>query len=560
MAAEAGAAELPPEEVEAMAVGTTISVPSTKGQDGNALGTTPGGGAGGTGSTDNGQPGGATGGGGGGGGNNGTDGEGAGGGGGGIFGLMGDPTQMGSGSNGGNGGYGGGGGGGGGSPTNGALGGFGGGGGGGTAVSGALGGFGGGGGGGSSITPSFGGNGGFGGGGGGGTIKGLGGSGGGNGSVAGGGGGAGLGGAIFVNAAGGGQLTILDSFTVTNPAVQAGAGGNSSQNGAAAASGIFSNSSSTHPLTFTPSANATITIANNNIIGDDSTNTLPGGSYQPGTGPGAIVLMNGAGTLAISNANTYSGGTQLENGVLQVSNTGALGLSTSHLTFVGNGGTLQAGQTLAFPYPTVVNSGFVGSLDSNDFTLTMNNTISGTGGINKVGLGTVILATANSYSGGTTVSAGTLSVMTSTLPPADHTPLITILSPGTLVFTNTADDTYGGDIVIDGTLTNSSNPINLNLTGTLSGDGLIQMNSSGLTTLTVTSLFTGNMQINAGEIDLLENSAQTYSGTVSTQSTSTVLSKSGRGHSDHEGSHHRFRAARSRCRHTHSDQSQQFLY
>ena len=94
----------------------------------------------------------------------------------------------------------------------------------------------------------------------------------------------------------------------------------------------------------------------------------------------------GAGTTILTAANTYSGGTTISAGTLQLGDGGADG------SILGD--VLDNG-TLAFNRSDVV---------------TFAGTISGSGGVAQIGAGTTILTAANTYTGGTTVSAGALVV------------------------------------------------------------------------------------------------------------------------------------------------------
>ena len=97
-----------------------------------------------------------------------------------------------------------------------------------------------------------------------------------------------------------------------------------------------------------------------------------------------------------------------------------------------NGGTLQTpdfhggGATLNFGGGTLLMTGTFRAnanmscaiaggktavVDTNGYSLTLYGAISGSGGLVKQGAGTLTLAVANTYAGGTTVNAGTLSVM-----------------------------------------------------------------------------------------------------------------------------------------------------
>ncbi len=188
---------------------------------------------------------------------------------------------------------------------------------GGTGVSTSTAGFGGGGGGGGT-------KGGFGGGGGGGTAPAHGGVGASNGTTLGGGDGAGLGGAILLN--NGGSLTIHCNMTTSSNTTSSHTG-----KGASVGGDLFLLTGST----LTVDSPGTVTFAGS--IADDSLTSLPGtpGPYNPGTGSGAGLIMQGTGTLTLSGPNTYIGTTSVNNGTLL-----ALGSSQSP-TVVASGGTLS---------------------------------------------------------------------------------------------------------------------------------------------------------------------------------------------------------------------------
>ena len=278
------------------------------------------------------------GGGGAGGGANGDDG-----GGGGIGGRVGD-TQQGL-TSAGDGGFGGGGGGGGGGYGN-ASGGFGGGGGGICSSFNGLGGFGGG-------SPANGiqgdgGLGGFGGGGGAGTgcaDSGF--------SADGGGGGAGMGGAIFVQQ--GGSVQYDGSLDEGDDSVGGGKGGDdqgggTSGVGSAYGSGVFLQGEGGR-LTFSPGAGTTQT------LGDGVADQFGSGDTS-GDASGWSLLMNGAGTLNLAGANTYTGGTNVSAGTLEVSGTTAGDATVSGgLLEVTSTGTL--GGDVALKGGTLNNTGTI---------------------------------------------------------------------------------------------------------------------------------------------------------------------------------------------------------
>jgi fibronectin-binding autotransporter adhesin len=289
-----------------------------------------------------------------------------------------------SGATNGNGGFGGGGGG----SANGAGGSGGVGGGGGGGVSGGTGGFGGGGGGAAAAAGA-------------GTSNFGGGRGGFGGTGGGGGGGLGAGGAIFVQQ--GGNLSVTGSLTVNGNTVAGGARGNgaggatAATNGSAFGAGIFLGGNGT--LTF---GAGTQTVSN--VIADQS------GSGAPGSGSWNVT-KNGAGTTTTLSANnTYSGGTTVTAGTLQIGVTNALS-TTGALTV--NGGTFDLNNR----NQTVGNlSGTGGTISLGSGTLTAagaSNTtlasqITGGGSFSKAGIGTLTLTGANTYTNGTTIAAGRL--------------------------------------------------------------------------------------------------------------------------------------------------------
>ena len=148
----------------------------------------------------------------------------------------------------------------------------------------------------------------------------------------------------------------------------------------------------------------------------------------------------GAGTLALSASNSYTGVTNVNAGILSVSNSYGLGNSTGGAVNVVNGTQLdiQGNITLGGAGGKVLNlngSGIsgAGALHSVSGTnsnagqvnlqgnttigvdadsLTLSGTVSGGANLTKVGAGTLALSASNSYTGTTTVSAGTLAIGT----------------------------------------------------------------------------------------------------------------------------------------------------
>lgn len=130
---------------------------------------------------------------------------------------------------------------------------------------------------------------------------------------------------------------------------------------------------------------------------------------QQATGEGAL-LKRGAGTLVLGQANSCTGGTLVEGGVLQAGVDGAFvdntafsvnggkldlnNFNVSMSSLMGEGGTLSLGSA-ALTVDQSANTRFDGNID-------------GTGSLTKSGTGVLVLNGANTYTGGTTVKEGGL--------------------------------------------------------------------------------------------------------------------------------------------------------
>jgi len=125
-----------------------------------------------------------------------------------------------------------------------------------------------------------------------------------------------------------------------------------------------------------------------------------------GAAPATLRKTDG-GTLVLSGANTYSGGTRVEGGTLQVGADAYLG-GAGGITL--DGGTLRS--TSSFASARGITLGGNGGALEVDAATTLDWTgvLGGAGNLTKLGDGTLVLGTANTYVGDTTVSAGTLAI------------------------------------------------------------------------------------------------------------------------------------------------------
>ena len=154
-------------------------------------------------------------------------------------------------------------------------------------------------------------------------------------------------------------------------------------------------------LTFPSSGLGTITTTQDAEI--DS--VIAGGVQLDKEGPGTLYLSNGGNSFANSSGILLNGGT------LKFAS-GALNLGAGGNPLINcNGGTLQwaSGNTQdVSAFISISGSNQTACLDTNTNSVQFGSIISGSGGLAKLGLGTLSLQGANTYSGGTTISVGTL--------------------------------------------------------------------------------------------------------------------------------------------------------
>lgn len=261
--------------------------------------------------------------------------------------------------------------------------------------------------------------------------------------------------------------------------------------------------------------NVTIPTANVSIAGvtfnnSSSRNYSITGSFGI-TGGGSLV-KNGSGIATLGTVNSYTGGTFVSNGSLALTGSGTLGATTGTLTL--NGGTLKLGGTsqtvgnvILFPAligNSIENGTLIGSAYSSTFddgSAIVTAALSGTGALTQSGLGTLVLAGANSYTGATQVTDGILEVSGSL-----NGSNLTVSATG--VF-NLSGSTTGSNITVSG----SGFAFNQTSTGAIAGAGNTFTANSGTTTVEGNNTYTGNTTLNGGFL-LVANNSPLGSGTL----------------------------------------------
>ncbi|HXI83317.1 MAG TPA: autotransporter domain-containing protein [Verrucomicrobiae bacterium] len=301
----------------------------------------------------------------------------------------------------------------------------------------------------------------------------------------------------------------------------------------------------------------TLSIGANGSYSDTSSGTiiLSGSSPTINVAGGVTVVMNSQvtgtsglikgslGTLTLAGNNTYSGGTTISLGTLQVGNGGTSGslgdgdvVDNASLIFSrsdsdvvtnsisGTGSLTQAGSgtliligTNSYTGRTIINAGTlqvgnggtIGTLGSGDVTnnsalafnrsdsLAVSNNISGGGNLIQAGSGTLVLVGSNTYAGSTTISTGTLQVgdggTNGTLGTGN------VINKSALVFDHS-------DSVV--------------VSNSISGGGSLTQAGSGTLILAVSNTYTGKTIISSGtlQVGLGGTSGSLGSGTVSNDS------------------------------------------
>ncbi len=245
------------------------------------------------------------------------------------------------------------------------------------------------------------------------------------------------------------------------------------------------------------SASRSIVLTGIDTFDSNGFNSTLGGVVS---GSGSLTKIS-AGSLTLTGTNTYTGGTTLTGGTLSVGNDNNLG--TGNLTF--NGGTLQTSAGITSS-KNVVLTGNNGTFDSNGSNSTLSGNITGTGGLNKNGLGTLTLSGSNSYSGFTDINAGTLALGSSTALSSNFT-AVTIASGAVLGLggynaTIGSLNGSGGVSLGSGSLTDGGNNTGASFGGVISGTGTFVKVGSAALTLTGTNTYSGGTTLSNGTLSV----------------------------------------------------------
>lgn len=233
---------------------------------------------------------------------------------------------------------------------------------------------------------------------------------------------------------------------------------------------------------------------------------------------GGSLVKEGNGTLVLSStSNNYTGtstgslnanGTQILSGTLAIAGDGSLGLVPSsaynNVQFTGSG-TLRADATMTLNANRNISiaSSQTATFDSNGNSLLINGVINGSGNMASAGTGTVTLAANNTYSGSTTINAGTLRIGN-----------------------GGAAGTLGGGVVTNNAALVFNRSDSTTVANAISGAGSVAQVGGAMLTLSGTNNYTGTTTVTSGALKFAKQTAL-YNDTPASWTASNIIVESG---------------------------------
>lgn len=316
----------------------------------------------------------------------------------------------------------------------------------------------------------------------------------------------------------GNDVLFSDNASAANARINITAGGLDFTSSSTAANAVITNSGFTNFIGNASAANSSITNNSGGALSFGSyTLTFPGGipTFNPfigtGTAGNATIVNNNGGSTTFFNQSNAGTATITNNsgGSLLFQTATATAADPDAATarvFNNAGGKVDiSGVNTGVSVGSIEGAGNI-SLGAKRLTLGNTNlsaTISGVisdsggvsttgtgGGLTKIGTGTLTLSGANTYTGGTTISAGTLQLGNG---GTSGSIVGNVTNNANLAFNRSDAVTFGGVIF---------------------GSGAVQQNGAGSTNLTATNTYTGATNVNAGTLAV--------NGSIASSSLTTV--------------------------------------
>ena len=300
------------------------------------------------------------------------------------------------------------------------------------------------------------------------------------------------------------------------------------------------------------------------IIQNNTSSNLSIGSAINDNDSLTALNKSGAGTVVLSGTNNYSGPTNVNGGTLQFAKQVSLynnnngTWTTSGNINVANGATLAvnlsptnaSGEFTPSDVTTLAGltgfqSGSTIGLDTTNAggSVTLSNAIANPNagnnvlGLNKLGTGTLILGAANTYTGNTTVSKGTIQLASGgagSISPSSAVNIANVAGATLDLNGNSATlksisggGTTGGAVSMGaGSLTFNSGA-NATFAGALTGTGGVTVANGSKQAFTGTPSYSGNTTVNTGTLSLSSSSSSTVGSGASNVTIAPGLRDSG---------------------------------
>ncbi|WP_254509590.1 autotransporter-associated beta strand repeat-containing protein [Anatilimnocola floriformis] len=187
-----------------------------------------------------------------------------------------------------------------------------------------------------------------------------------------------------------------------------------------------------------------------------------------------LTTLNGTGTFALTNAaNNFN--------TVNVAAGGSVSLRDDNTGLVLTGATVTSNLTI-----------------NSDDPVTQTGVIAGAGGVTKLGTGTLTLSQLNTYSGPTTITAGTLNANSSSAIGDGSATNTLVFGGGTLVAASTIASPATRGVNITATAVIDTNGQSVTLAGVITGSGGLTKNNTGTLTLGGNNTYTGVTTLNRG--------------------------------------------------------------
>lgn len=251
-------------------------------------------------------------------------------------------------------------------------------------------------------------------------------------------------------------------------------------------------------------------------------------SFQDGaiteTGGARAIRKTGDATLFLTcggpcQTNTYSGGTFVDAGVLAWNRDNSFGAAGTSVTIANGAGVRFTANSFSSDRPFNLTGGTALLLVDSVITGQLTGLISGAGGLNKLGLGTLVLTgNSNSYQGGTSVTAGTLQVSSDGNLGAASGGVT--FNGGTLSTTTSFATSRTFTLVSGAGGIAPGAGTTLTLNGSVTGVGTLNHTGAGTLILAGNTNYSGGTFINSGTLEVRDGSSL---GTGNVGNTGTLL-------------------------------------